>query len=141
VASKTAAQSVEGRGGNVPEGFEDSPGVTVKKGTQSAELPGKIHFDINPGTVKAGERYSVKVYLLNEGLAPIQIKDMLVTTKINGKGASGAVLPLTRDVAPGQRALLMDTAQQWKEETSSWSMEVAVRTARGERYTNQVEWK
>jgi hypothetical protein len=83
----------------------------------------------------------VKVYLVNEGLAPIQIRDMLVATKINGKGVSGPVPPLTRDVAPGQRALLMDTTQQWKEETSSWSMEVAVRTGRGERYTNQVEWK
>ncbi len=132
---------MEGRGGNVPEGFEDSPGVNVKKGTQAAELPGKIHFDIDPDTVKAGERYSVKVYLVNEGLAPIQIRDMLVTTKINGKGVSGPVPPLTRDVAPGQRALLMNTTEQWKEETSSWSMEVAVRTARGERYTNQVEWK
>ena len=141
VASRTAAQSQEGRGGSVPEGFEDSPGVNVKKGTQAAELPGKIGFDIDPETVKAGERYSVKVYLVNEGLAPIQIRDMLVTTKINGKGVSGAVPPLTRDVAPGQRAMLMNTTQQWKEETSSWSMEVAVRTARGERYTNQVEWK
>jgi tetratricopeptide (TPR) repeat protein len=140
VPSKTAAQSGE-RSGNVPEGFEDSPGVDVKKGTQAAELPGKIHFDISPGAVRAGERYSVKVYLVNEGLAPIQISAMLVTTKINGKGVSGPVPPLTRDVAPGQRALLMDTTQQWKEETSSWSMEVAVRTARGERYTNQVEWK
>jgi hypothetical protein len=141
VASKTAASSLEGRGGNVPEGFEDSPGVNVKKGTQAAELPGKIHFDINPDLVRAGERYTVKVYLVNEGLAPIQIRDMLVTTKINGKGVTGAVPPLTRDVAPGQKATLMDTSQQWKEETSSWSMEVAVRTARGERYTNQVEWK
>jgi tetratricopeptide (TPR) repeat protein len=141
VASRTSAQSAETRSGNVPEGFEDSPGVNVRKGTQAAELPGKIHFDIDPGKVKAGERYSVKVYLVNEGLAPIQIRDMLVTTKISGKGVSGPVPPQTRDVAPGQRALLMDTTQLWKEETSSWSMEVAVRTARGERYTNQVEWK
>jgi tRNA A-37 threonylcarbamoyl transferase component Bud32/tetratricopeptide (TPR) repeat protein len=141
VSSKTAAQSVEGRGGNVPDGFEDSPGVNVKKGTQAAELPGKIHFAIDPATVKGGQRYSVKVYLLNEGLAPIQIRDMFVAIKIDGKGVGGAVLPLTRDVAPGQKALLMDTSQQWREETSSWTMEVAVRTARGERYTNQVEWK
>ena len=141
VASKTAAQSAETRTGNVPEGFEDSPGVNVKKGTQGAELPGKINFDITPDTVRAGERYSVKVYLLNEGLAPIQIRDMLVTTKINGKGVSGPVPPQTRDVAPGQRALLMNTTELWKEETSSWSMEIAVRTARGERYTNQVVWK
>ena len=141
VASKTSAQSAETRTSNVPEGFEDSPGVNVKKGTQAAELPGKINFDITPDTVKAGERYIVKVYLVNEGLAPIQIRDMLVTTKINGKGVSGPVAPRAKDVAPGQRALLMDTTELWKEETASWSMEVAVRTARGERYTNQVVWK
>jgi tetratricopeptide (TPR) repeat protein len=141
VASKTTAQSTETRTGNVPEGFEDSPGVTVKKGTQAADLPGKINFDIRPDTVKAGEPYSVKVYLVNEGLAPIAIRDMVVTTKINGKGVTGPVPPQARDVAPGQRALLMNTTETWREETSSWSMEVAVRTARGERYTNQVEWK
>jgi hypothetical protein len=141
VASRTSAQSVETRSGNVPEGFEDSPGVNVKKGTQAAALPGKIHFDIDPDVVKAGERYSVKVYLVNEGLAPITIRDMLVTTKINGKGVSGPVPPQTRDVAPGQRAPLMTTTETWREETASWSMEVAVRTTRGERYTNQVEWK
>ena len=141
VASKTAAQSLEGRGGTVPDGFEDSPGVNVRKGTQAAELPGKIHFDVDPAIVKGGQRYSVKVYLLNEGLAPIQIRDMLVAVKIDGKGVGGAVLPLTRDVAPGQKALLMNTTEQWREDTSSWSMEVAVRTARGERYTNQVVWK
>jgi hypothetical protein len=83
----------------------------------------------------------VKVYLLNEGLAPIQIRDMLVTIKIDGKGVTGAVPTLARDVAPGERALLMNTTEQWREATSSWTMEVAVRTTRGERYTNQVEWK
>jgi tetratricopeptide (TPR) repeat protein len=141
VASRTVAQSTESRSGNVPEGFEDSPGVDVRKGTQAADLPGKIHFDVSPKDVKAGERYKVKVFLLNEGLAPIQIRDMLVTTKINGKSVSGAMQPIARSVAPGQRAPLMDTEETWKEDTMSWSMEVAVRTTRGERYTNEVEWK
>jgi tetratricopeptide (TPR) repeat protein len=142
VSARTAATSREtAAASNTPEGFEDSPEVTVKRGTQAAELPGKINFDIDPDAVKAGDRYTVKVYLLNEGNAPIQIRDMIVTTKINGKGVSGAVPPQTHNVAPQQRALLMNTTELWKEETASWSMEVAVRTARGERYTNQVEWK
>jgi tetratricopeptide (TPR) repeat protein len=142
VAAKTAATSRETMAGsNVPEGFEDSPEVNVKKGTQAAELPGKINFDVDPDAVKAGEKYTVKVFLLNEGNAPIQIRDMVITTKINGKNVSGPVPPQTQNVAPQQRALLMSTTELWKEETSSWSMEVAVRTARGERYTNQVVWK
>jgi hypothetical protein len=47
----------------------------------------------------------------------------------------------TRDVAPGQKGILLSNTQVWQEETSSWSMEVVVRTTRGERYTNQLTWK
>jgi len=44
-------------------------------------------------------------------------------------------------VAPQQKALVMSTTEAWKEDTTSWSMEVTIHTARGERYTNQVTWK
>jgi len=113
----------------------------VKKGSTAADLPGKINFDVEPDAPKAGERYTVKVYLMNEGAAPIQVKDMVVSTTINGKKISGPVNPQTRDVAPQQKALLMSTTELWKEDTSGWAMEVTVHTARGERYTNQVAWK
>jgi hypothetical protein len=142
VAAKTTAQSVETRtGGNVPEGFEETPGVNAKKGSQAAELPGKILFDIDPERVKPGENYTVKVYLLNEGSAPIQVRDMLVTPRINGRGVTAPVPAQTKDVAPQQRGLLMSTRDIWKEDTTAWSMEVTVRTVRGETYKNQVTWK
>ena len=49
---------------------------------------------------------------------------MIVTTKINGKGVERPVPPLTKDVAPQQRALLLELPDLWKEDTTSWSMEV-----------------
>jgi tetratricopeptide (TPR) repeat protein len=139
---KTVASSAETKpGGSVPDGFENTPGVVVKKGSTAADLPGKINFDIDPDTPKAGERYTVKVFLVNEGNAPIQLKDMFVTTTINGKKVGAPVPPQTRDVAPQQRAVVMSTSEAWKEDTTSWQMEVTIHTARGERYTNQVTWK
>jgi hypothetical protein len=136
------AASTETRpGGAVPDGFENTPGVDVKKGSTAADLPGKINFDIDPANPKAGERYTVKVFLVNEGNAPIQLRDMVVSTAINGKKISAPVPPQARDVAPQQKALVMSTTEAWKEDTTSWSMEVTIRTARGERYTNQVTWK
>jgi len=142
VSAKTSAQSLETRAtGSVPEGFEDTPGVTVKKGSQAADLPGKILFDVEPEVVKPGVSYSVKVYLFNEGRAPIEIREMFVTTRINGRGAGGPVPPVAKDVAPQQRALLREFPDLWKEDTTSWSMEVTVRTARGETYKNMVSWK
>jgi tetratricopeptide (TPR) repeat protein len=142
VSAKTTAQSVETRtSGNVPEGFMDTPGVDAKKGSQAAELPGKILFDVDPEGVKPGENYTVKVYLLNEGNAPIQVREMLVTPRINGRGVTAPVAAQTKDVAPQQRALLLNTRDIWREDTTSWSMEVTVRTVRGETYKNQVTWK
>jgi len=142
VAAKTQAQSPETRAStSVPPGFEDTPNVTVKRGSQAAELPGKIIFDVDPETVKAGDPYTVKVYLVNEGNAPIQVTDMLVNTRINGRGVTAPVPPQAKDVAPQQKAMLMSSRDIWKEDTTAWSMEVTVRTVRGETYKNQVTWK
>jgi len=142
VSARTQAQSVETRkGGSVPEGFEADTNVTVKKGSQAAELPGKILFEIDPAAVKAGENYTVKVYLLNEGNAPIQITQMMVNARINGRGVSAPVSAQVKEVAPQQKAMLMSSRDIWKEDTTSWSMEVTVSTARGESYKNQVTWK
>jgi serine/threonine-protein kinase len=141
VAARTIATSAETRAGSVPPGFEASPEVTVKQATQAADLPGRILFEVTPETVRPGDRYLVKIYLLNEGHAPIQIREMVVGTKINNRGAQGAVPPLAKDVAPQQRALLRELPDLWKEDTSSWSMEVVVRTTRGETYRNQVTWR
>ncbi|PYQ39948.1 MAG: hypothetical protein DMF77_19895, partial [Acidobacteria bacterium] len=91
-SGKTVAASTETRpGGSVPDGFENTPGVDVKKGSTAADLPGKINFDIDPASPKAGERYTVKVFLVNEGNAPIQLRDMVVSTAINGKKISAPV--------------------------------------------------
>jgi serine/threonine protein kinase len=141
VPGKTTAQSAETVVGNVPPGFEESAGVTVKKGSQAADLAGKIQFDVEPDAVKAGEKYTVSIYLANEGSAPIQVTDMIVTTTINGQKRSGPVPPQARDVAPRQKALLLATPDFWKDDTSAWAMEVVVRTARGETYKNQLSWR
>ncbi len=141
VVGKTVASSAETQGGNVPAGFEATPGVDVKRGTTATEMPGKISFDVEPDSPKAGERFSVKIVMQNEGAAPIQIKDMVVNTKVNGRGISGAVPPLARDVTAGGKATLFSVADTWKEDTSSWTMEVTVRTVRGEKYVNSVTWK
>ncbi|HEY3120627.1 MAG TPA: serine/threonine-protein kinase [Vicinamibacteria bacterium] len=142
VAGKTVAQGAEATGGSVPAGFEPIPGVEVKRGTQSAELPGKISFAVDPDSVKPGERYTVRIFFLNEGTAPIQLRDMRVTTRINGRAASGPPLPpLAKEVAPQQKALLRELPDFWKEDTSSWTVDVTVATVRGERYTNQLTWK
>ena len=107
----------------------------VKAATQAAQLPGKIVFDVDPERVKAGDPYKIRIYLLNEGSAPIEVQSMVIATSINGKSVRGAVPPLSKEIAPRQRALLRELPDTWKEATTSWSMEVTVRTPRSETYT------
>jgi eukaryotic-like serine/threonine-protein kinase len=141
-AGSTLASSSQTRAGNLPPGFEETPGVDVRKGTQAAELPGKIYFDVTPKSPKAGEAYTVTINFANEGAAPIQVQSMLVTTVVNGKKSAGPVPPLVKDVAPHDRAqLLVLSGNYWREDTSSWSMEVSVRTTRGETYKNTIDWR
>jgi tetratricopeptide (TPR) repeat protein len=142
VAGRTEAQSVETRAGNTPPGFEDTAGVDVKRGSAAAELPGKIQFEIRPEAVKAGDRYTVSIYLLNEGGASISLRGMVVNTVRNGGRAGGPLQPQTKEVAPRQKALLLATPPDlWKEDTTSWQMEATVTTSRGETYKNTLVWK
>jgi tetratricopeptide (TPR) repeat protein len=142
VSGRTKAASAETRAaGAGPAGFEGGGEVVVKTGTQAAQLPGKIVFDVAPDQVKAGDPYKVRIYLVNEGNAPIEVQSMVIATSINGKSVRGPVPPLSKEVAPRQRALLRELPDTWKEATTSWSMEVTVRTPRSETYTNQVTWE
>jgi serine/threonine protein kinase len=142
VSGKTKATSAETKAAAAgPEGFETGGEVAVKSGTQVALLPGKVVFDVDPERVKPGDSYKVRIYLLNEGNAPIQVQGLSIATTINGRSVRGPVPPSVKDVAPRQRALLREVSDLWKEETSAWSMEATVRTTRGEVYSNQVTWQ
>ncbi len=125
-------------------GFEDSAGVAVKSGTQSAELPGSIVFEATPQVPKPGESFRVVVYLANQGSQPIPLTAMTVATTVDGKPPQkGPVPPATATVAPGQRGVVFQTPGQmiWKEGTQAWSMEVVLTTQRGETYRNTLTWK
>jgi eukaryotic-like serine/threonine-protein kinase len=139
-SGKTIAQSPETSESSTPTGFA-AGSVAVNPASQPAALPGKVLFDVEPKQVKTGEKYTVSIFLLNEGSAPIEIRGLAVTTTINGLNSSGAVQSQVKDVAPHDKALLISVPGHWKDETATWSMDVIVRTTRGETYRNQVTWK
>jgi len=139
VPGRTEAKGTE-QGGLV--GFEDSAGVNVKKGTAAAELPGRIVFEASPPEPKAGDRFRVRVVLVNEGQQAIPLASMTVATVLDGKRQSGPVPLSVTTVAPGQRAPVFQSPEQvWKEGTESWTMEIVLRTTKGETYRNTLAWK
>jgi serine/threonine-protein kinase len=139
VAGRTEAKGTE-QGGLV--GFEDSAGVEVKRGTAAAELPGKILFEASPPAPRPGERFRVGVFLVNEGQQAIPLASMTVATVLDGRRQSGPVPLSVTTVAPGQRAPVFQTPEQvWKEGTTSWTMEIVLKTTKGETYRNTLSWK
>ena len=142
VGTTVAKAGGSGGSGGVPAGFGADPNVKVKSATQKAALPGELDFEVSPKQVKSGDKYTVTIKMRNGGSAPIQIKDMIVTTIRNGRKSQGAVPPQTRDVAPHQTATLLTLPGNfWEADTTDWSMQIFVRTSRGETYQNKVDWK
>jgi tetratricopeptide (TPR) repeat protein len=139
VAGRTEAKGAE-QGGLV--GFEDSAGVDVKRGTAAAELPGRILFEASPAAPKPGDRFRVGVVLLNEGQQAISLASMTIATVVDGRRQSGPVTLSVTTGAPGQRAPVYQTPDQvWKEGTQSWTMEIVLKTTKGETYRNTLSWK
>jgi serine/threonine-protein kinase len=144
VAGKSTAQTLESRTGKdagaAPPGFEDTAGVVVKRGSQAADLAGKLLFEVDPAVPRAGDKFTVRIQFANEGNASIQINDVLVTTIVDGRKMSGPVPVTVKEVAPHQKETILALTDFWKD-VQSWSMEAVLRTVRGETYKNQVTWR
>jgi predicted Ser/Thr protein kinase len=141
VAEKTRAESAETRPDTaLASAFEEAPGIAVTRDSQTAALPGRIEFKTDPEAVRAGEKYKLEVRFANTGTAPIGIAAMLVTTTVNGRNAGGPVAPSVSTVAPGQTAPVLSLSDTLREDLKSWSLEVQVRTTRGETYRNRLAW-
>jgi tetratricopeptide (TPR) repeat protein/tRNA A-37 threonylcarbamoyl transferase component Bud32 len=142
VAGATVASGTQVSSGGTPAGFMDTPEVDARRASQAASLPGKLLFDASPSSPRPGDRYSVSAFLLNEGLQPIELATMMVTTTINGRKLQGPVKPMVSVVAPRQRARVYQSPSDvWKEETASWSMEIEIHTSKNETYRSTLSWK
>jgi tetratricopeptide (TPR) repeat protein len=136
------AEAVEG--GKEPElsdAFELTPDIAVTRDTVDAALPGRIEFESTPEVLRAGDSYSLRILLDNRGRAPIGIREVIVTSTVNGKRSTGPVPVLATEVAPGQKATLLSLSDFLRDDTREWTMEVLVRTTRGEAYRRRLVWK
>jgi hypothetical protein len=117
------------------------PGFEPTDIKRAPAVPGRVDFEFTPASVKAGDSYAVRVFLVNDGGKPIAIDALSVAMVTDGRRSSLAVPPRSRNVAPRERALLTELPGVWKEGVASWALEVAVTSKRQDRYTNTLNWK
>ena len=118
------------------EGF-DTADVKTRR---VPDFAGRIEFEVTPALVKAGEAYAVRIYLVNEGRKTLRVKALSVATTVNGKPSPAALNPVTRELAPQQRALLGEVAGEWPADVSSWSLDAVVTTDRDETGSSRLNW-
>ncbi|MBP6702189.1 MAG: protein kinase [Vicinamibacteria bacterium] len=120
-------------------GFGDAGGV--KSGTQAADMPGSVSFELQPKSPRPGDPYKILVKFTNEGSAPISLKGLTVRLNINGKGV-GAAQPLAvSSVAPGDTAIVYSAGEVWSESITDWAYTATVTGSKGETYRNTISWK
>jgi hypothetical protein len=133
---RTAAESRKRVSGGLA-GF-DSTSVDLKR---APDVLGRVWFDVSPGQVKPGDRYTVNVFLINDGAKAIGIKQVFVATSVNGRLSSSPMVSQSDQVAPKARVLLGALSDVWRDSTTAWAMDVTVTTDRGDVYKNQIVWK
>jgi hypothetical protein len=131
VSGKTAFIGKPKKG---PAGFGDNE-------APDPDYQGRIDYEFTPASVKPGDAFSAKVYLVNEGKRSIKVNTMSLTTVANGQRTPGPGNAQTKDVAAGQKGLLATVSGTWREGTTSWSLEAIVTNARGEIYNSRVTWR
>lgn len=136
IESRPEAENVKGSPGRL-QGF-DTGDVEVKR---PADVPARLELDVSPARVKPGDGYTVKIYLLNTGKKTIKINDMNVAKTVNGTRSAASVMPRAKEIEPKDRALLDVLLGVWADDTASWSLQVLVRTSRGDSYLNEIVWK
>jgi hypothetical protein len=144
VGRTSAASAAAGKraSGSAPEGFEGGAGIGLRRPRASLELSGAIDFEVRPTVPAPGEKYSVSIRFRNDGTAPIAIRSLTVAVTIDAKKTGPMPVPAqVQEVAPRGTEVLLDVSEIWKDDVTSWVMEVFVTTARGEVYSNTVTWR
>lgn len=133
VAGRTVVTTEKAVAGGI-SGFE---GAAVQK---APDFEGRIEFEMSPSSgLKAGDPWTLKLFVVNVGKKAIRITDLTATTVVNGERSGGAGAK-AREIAPQARVQVGEMAGAWKDGTQTWSAEVLV-TAKGDSLKNTLTWK
>ncbi|HEU0090757.1 MAG TPA: hypothetical protein VFS78_01495 [Vicinamibacteria bacterium] len=136
VLGTTVVESLRAVGRDL-QGF-DTSGVGVKR---APKVEGAVEIVMQPPQVKAGDPYSVMVFLKNDGKKSIEVDEMKVSMIVDGKWTTRPLPPKVKQVAPRQRVLLEELPGVWRDAVSDWAVEAVVTSKNQDVYRNRLTWK
>jgi serine/threonine protein kinase len=110
------------------------------KQQKKPDFEGRIEFETVPLSPAAGEEFSVRVHLVNDGKKALRLKAVNMITTVNGSRIPANFSPLVRELAPTQRAMVAEIRGVWGSDVSSWSLDAVVTSDRDETGTSRLSW-
>ncbi|HET6899151.1 MAG TPA: hypothetical protein VFK70_12415, partial [Vicinamibacteria bacterium] len=136
VLGTTVVESLRAVGRDL-QGFDTSD-VGVKR---APKVEGLLDLVMQPAKLKAGDPYSVQVFLKNEGKKAIEVEEMKVSMIVDGKWSTRPLPAKVKQVPPKQRVLLEDLPGIWKGDVKDWAVEAVVTSKNQDVYRNRLTWK
>jgi hypothetical protein len=136
VLGTTVVESLRSVGRDL-QGFDTSD-VGVKR---APKVEGLLELVMQPARVKAGDAYSVLVFLKNDGKRPIEVDEMKVSMIVDGKWSTRPLPPKAKQVGPKQKVLLEELPGIWKGNVNDWAVEAVVTSKNQDVYRNRLTWK
>jgi len=136
VLGTTVVESLRSVGRDL-QGFETSD-VGVKR---APKVEGLLDLVILPATPKAGDPYSVQVFLKNDGKKAIEVEEMKVSMIVDGKWSTRPLPSKVKQVPAKQRVLLEELPGIWKGGVNDWAVEAVVTSKNQDVYRNRLTWK
>ena len=94
-----------------------------------------------PGGIAAGDAWTLRIFVVNDGKKDINIRGVSAVTEVNGSGGGGAVTARTREVPTQRRQLVGELSGTWVDGTESWSTQVTVTANKGDSLRASVTWR
>ncbi len=138
VPGQTAVQTQKAQKGGDLAGF-DTGDADLRK---APDFLGRVEFEMSPASgLEAGDAWTLRVYVVNEGKKPIRVQGVTVGTTVNGAGGGGPVAPRAREIAPQQRSLVAEATGSWRDGTTAWSTEATITAGKGDSLRNTLTWR
>jgi hypothetical protein len=138
VTGRTRVQTEKAEGGGGLAGF-DTGDADLRR---APDFQGRIEFEMTPSSgLSAGTAWTLRIFVVNEGKKPIQIRDVTATTEVNGSGSGSPVTPRSRQVPTQQRALIGEISGTWSADTTAWSTQVTITANKGDSLRGTLAWR
>jgi serine/threonine protein kinase len=127
------ATSVSGSTSGGPAGFDG-----VQLAGRAIQFSGGVEFEVLPSAVRPGDPFVIRIHLRNDGRRSVKIRELSLSTVIDGRRVSAPAKPLLREVPPATRGLVAEYSAVWSA-PREWLLEAVVTADKNETVTSRLK--